>query len=145
MGEDPGGRIRRRQSGVFSVKLFRIVLRMLKLTVYACDALMTANLGIVVHGGHGSWVLEYVAGYSACGVVILITVSYLLSFCWAYRALVAHNAISYTLLVASRHIGLGPFLVPAERLLLVAGVLLLVAAPFLVRRDGPGEGGHLPA
>lgn len=133
MGDDPGGtgRMRKgkRRDEVFSVRLFRVVQSMLRATAYACDALMTTNLGFVVYGGQSLGIIEYAAGYSVFGFAILYTASHLLHFCWTFRALVAHNFLVYTILAANRNTGIEHLSLPVERLLLATGLLLLVVTP----------------
>lgn len=124
MSDDSGGFCCKQKKDVFNVRLFRIVQAMLKVTAVACDALMTVNFGVLVYGGEGIWVSEYIAGYSACGFIILLVVSYLLNFCWRYRACLVHNFLAYSVMVASRNIEFGKTLFPIEIVIFTSGIIL---------------------
>lgn len=112
--------------GVFSVKLFRVVQNLLKVTAVVCDATVTAHFGVIVHRGEGLWFTEYVAGYSASGFVILFIVSYLLNFCWRYRACIMHNFLAYTLMVIMRNFNLGRALAPMQMAVFASGLILII-------------------
>lgn len=108
----------------FSSMLFRFVERTLKVTVIACDAVMTIHCAMLLLGCD-MWIGEILCGYSLTGTIVLLLASYLLHFCWRYRLAILHAFAVNCCITWQREYGFNEWLTPMRITMLVLGIIIL--------------------